>query len=179
MKTVTRNKRNYLSEDLIVNTWEDVASYYDELQHRAIEDKDGLLKWMADRSETDAVVDEEYRWRYIRQTCDTEDEAHAKVYENFIAHIMPKWMTVTNELNKKLAASPFINESDQERFFVYLRNLQSQLKLFREENIPLSQQIQLLSQEYGSIIGAMTIEHEGNEYTLPQAGVFLQNQDRA
>ena len=178
MKTVTRNKRNYLSEDLIVNTWEDVASYYDELQHRAIEDKDGLLKWMADRSETDAVVDEEYRWRYIRQTCDTEDEAQAKVYENFIAHIMPKWMTVTNELNKKLAASPFINELDQERFFVYLRNLQSQLKLFREENIPLSQQIQLLSQEYGSIIGAMTIEHEGNEYTLPQAGVFLQNQDR-
>nr|HPH87413.1 M3 family oligoendopeptidase [Chitinophagales bacterium] len=119
------------------------------------------------------------RWRYIRQTCDTEDEAHAKVYENFIEHIMPKWMTVTNELNKKVAASPFVNELDQERFFVYLRNLQSQLKLFREENIPLSQQIQLLSQEYGSIIGAMTIEHEGNEYTLPQAGVFLQNQDRA
>lgn len=178
MKTVTRNKRNYLAEDLTVNTWEDIAPYYEELSNREIDNKEDLLKWISDRSETDAVVDEEYRWRYIRQTCDTENEAHAKVYENFIEHIMPKWMSVTNQLNKKLVATNFINELDQERFFVYLRNIKSQLQLFREENIPLSQQTQLLSQEYGSIIGAMTIEHEGNEYTLPQAGVFLQNQDR-
>lgn len=101
-----------------------------------------------------------------------------KVYENFIEHIMPKWMSVSNQLNKKLAASDFIKELDQERFFVYLRNIKSQLQLFREENIPLSQQTQLLSQEYGSIIGAMTIEHEGNEFTLPQAAVFLQTMDR-
>ena len=44
MKTVTRNKRNYLSEDLIVNTWEDVAAYYDELQNRTMEDKDGMIE---------------------------------------------------------------------------------------------------------------------------------------
>ena len=178
MKTITRNKRKYLSDDLIINNWEDIGSYYQELSAREINSKEELLKWMADRSETDAVIDEEYRWRYIRQTCDTEDEVHSKIYEEFITHMMPKWMTVSNELNKKLAASDFINDLDHERFFVYLRNLKSQLKLFREENIPLSQQTQLLSQEYGTIIGAMMIEHEGNQYTLPQAAVFLQNQDR-
>lgn len=178
METITRKKRNFLAEDLTVNTWQDIASYFEELSNRNIESKTDLLKWMADRSETDAVVDEEYRWRYIRQTCDTENETYGKAYENFIEHIMPKWMTVSNELNKKLAASSLINELDNDRFFVYLRSLQSQLKLFREENIPLSQQTQLLSQEYGNTIGAMTIEHEGNEYTLPQAAVFLQNQDR-
>jgi oligoendopeptidase F len=178
MKTITRNKRAYLSDDLIVNTWQDIESYFDELLARNINNKEELIKWIADRSETDAVIDEEYRWRYIRQTCDTEDEVHAKIYEDFITHIMPKWMTISNELNKKLAACPSHNELDQERFFVYLRSLKSQLKLFREENISLSQQEQLLSQEYGTIIGAMTIEHDGNEYTLPQASVFLQNQDR-
>lgn len=178
MKTISRNKRKYLSEDLIVNTWEDIESYYDELSNRSINNKEELLKWLSDRSETDAVVDEEYRWRYIRQTCDTENEMHVKVYENFIEHIMPKWMSVSNQLNKKIAASEFLKELDQDRFFIYLRNLKAQLELFREENIPLSQQTQLLSQEYGSIIAAMTIEHEGNEYTLPQAAVFLQNQDR-
>jgi oligoendopeptidase F len=178
MKTITRDKRSYLSDDLIVNTWQDIESYFEELSARTINSKDDLMKWIADRSETDAVIDEEYRWRYIRQTCDTENEVHTKIYEDFITHIMPKWMTISNELNKKLAACSFINELDQERFFVYLRNLKSQLQLFREENITLSQQTQLLSQEYGTIIGAMTIEHEGNEYTLPQASVFLQNQDR-
>jgi oligoendopeptidase F len=179
MQTVTRNKRNFLDENLIINTWEDVESYYEALTARTLQNPDDLQRWMSDRSETDAALDEEYRWRYIRQTCDTEDETHAKVYENFIEHIMPKWMSVSNQLNKKLAESPFVGSLDKDRFFVYLRNLQAQLKLFREENIPLIQQIQLKSQEYGNIIGAMTIEHEGNEYTLPQAAVFLQNQDRA
>ena len=179
MKTITRDKRNFLAEDLVINTWQDIESYYKELSERNIESKDDLLKWMSDRSETDAVLDEEYRWRYIRQTCDTENEVHTKIYEDFITHMMPNWMTTSNELNKKLAASSFIKELDQERFFVYLRNLKAQLALFREENIPLSQQTQLLSQDYGTIIGAMTIEHNGNEYTLPQAAVFLQNQDRS
>lgn len=178
MKTITRNKRNFLAEELVLNTWEDVQSYFDALLNRTINSKDDLLKWIADRSETDAVVDEEYRWRYIRQTCDTENEIYSKTYENFIEHIMPKWMSVSNELNKKIASSEYISALDQERFFIYLRNLKSQLELFREENIPLTQEVQLLSQEYGNIIGAMTIEQEGKEYTLPQAGALLQNQDR-
>ncbi|MDB5227362.1 MAG: oligoendopeptidase [Bacteroidota bacterium] len=176
--TITRNKRNYLAENLTVNTWEDIETYYNELSSRSIENKDDLLKWISDRSETDAVVDEEYRWRYIRQTCDTENNEYTKAYEDFIQTITPKWMSVTNELNKKIAASPFVKELDQQRFFIYLRNLKTQLQIFREENIPLAQQTQLKAQEYGTIIGAMTIEHEGKEYTLPQASVFLQNENR-
>ena len=178
MKTITRNKRSYLADNLVVHTWQDIATYYDELSSRTIENKDELLKWMHDRSETDAVLDEEYRWRYIRQTCDTENEIDKKAYEDFIQMIMPNWMTFANQLNKKLAENPFINELDQERFFIYLRGLKKEISLFRDENIPLSQQVQLKSQEYGNAIAAMSIEHEGNEYTLPQAAVFLQNQDR-
>ena len=34
MKTITRNKRSYLSEDLIVNTWQDIESYFEELLAR-------------------------------------------------------------------------------------------------------------------------------------------------
>ncbi len=92
---------------------------------------------------------------------------------------MPNWMLLTNDLNKKLANNPHTEHLNQERFFIYLRGLKKQIEIFREENIPLTQQIQLLSQEYGSIIGAMTIEHAGQEYTMPQAAVMLQNQDRA
>lgn len=179
MKTITRNPRKYIAEDLLVKTWQDVVSYYSELSDRNIQNKEDLLKWIADRSEIDAAIDEESRWRYIRQTCDTESVEYKTDYENFIQDIMPNWMTVGNTLNKKLASSPYLKELDQDRFHVYLRQLEAQLKIFREENIPLSQQVQLLSQEYGAIIAAMTIEQDGKEYTLPQAGVFLQNQDRA
>ncbi|MFN8282865.1 MAG: M3 family oligoendopeptidase [Chitinophagales bacterium] len=178
MQTIKRNKRSYLDDSLVIHTWQDIESYYTELSNRAINNKEELLKWMSDRSETDAVLDEEYRWRYIRQTCDTENETHKDAYEDFIQTIMPNWMTFSNELNKKLAENNAVDELDQERFFIYLRGLRKQIELFRTENIPLSQQVQLKSQEYGSTIAAMTIEHEDNEYTLPQAAVFLQNQDR-
>ena len=178
MKFIAQKERHYLSKELIVNTWEDIQSYFDELLNRTINSKDELLKWIADRSETDAVVDEEYRWRYIKQSCNTEDDVHKKVYENFIEHIMPKWLSATNLLNKKLADCEYLKDLDQERFFVYLRHLKAQLQLFREENISLAQQTQLLSQEYGATIGAMTIEYEGKEYTLPQTTVFLQSQDK-
>ena len=175
---ITREKRTFLDDHLLVKTWQDIEPYFTQLTERKIDSKEDLLKWMADRSETDAVVDEEYRWRYVRQTCDTENEAYTKAYEDFIQTIMPNWLSITNKLNKKIAESPYMNELDAQRFFVYLRNLKTQLRIFREENIPLSQQVQLKSQEYGSIIGAMTIEHEEKEYTLPQAAVFLQNEDR-
>ncbi|MEZ5053648.1 MAG: M3 family oligoendopeptidase [Chitinophagales bacterium] len=177
-QTIQRKKRNFIPETLKVEDWNDVSSYYTELSERTIGNKEDLLRWMADRSELDAIVDDEYRWRYIHQTCDTENEVYKSAYERFIQDIMPNWMNTSNTLNKKIAAAPFIETLDKSRFFVYLRNLQAQLALFREENIPLSQQIQLLSQEYGSTIGAMTIEHEGKEYTLPQAAVFMQRQDR-
>lgn len=175
---IQRDKRKYLSEDLAINSWQDIESYYTELLERKIESKEALMKWISDRSETDAVIDEEYRWRYIRQTCDTENESYTKAYEDFIQTIMPNWMSVSNKLNKKIAENSFVTGLDQERFFIYLRNLKTQLRIFSEENIPLSQQIQLKAQEYGTIIGAMTIEHEGKEYTLPQAAVFLQNENR-
>lgn len=179
MKIITRNKRNYLSDDLTIKTWKDIESNFTELSNRVINDKEELLKWIADRSETDAVVDEEYRWRYIRQTCDTENENYKKAYEDFIQNIMPNWMTLTNQLNKKIAEHPALNEIDQNRFSVYLRSLKAQLQLFREENIPLSQQTQMKTQEYGAAIGAMVIEHDGNEFTMPQAAVFLMNEDRS
>jgi oligoendopeptidase F len=36
----------------------------------------------------------------------------------------------------------------------------------------------VLQQQYGSIAGKMMIEHEGHEYTLQQAGKFLESEDR-
>src|SRR6476620_9184573 len=118
--TITRNKRKFLDDNLTVNSWQDIEPYFTELSGRAINSKEDLLKWIGDRSETDAVVDEEYRWRYIRQTCDTENESYKKAYEDFIQTIMPNWMSVTNQLNKKIASDPHVKELDQQRFFIYL-----------------------------------------------------------
>jgi oligoendopeptidase F len=56
--------------------------------------------------------------------------------------------------------------------------MEKDVKIFREENIPIETEIASLSQRYGSISGAMDIEHEGKEMTLQQAAVMLQSTDR-
>src|SRR5690606_28549992 len=67
---------------------------------------------------------------------------------------------------------------DTEKYKIYIRSIKNQLEIFRTENIPLMTELQVLQQKYGAIVGAMSIEHEGKEYTLEQAFVFLQNQNR-
>ena len=50
--------------------------------------------------------------------------------------------------------------------------------MFREENIPLLTEIQQLSNEYGQISGAMTVEVNGKTSTMQQAAVELKSTDR-
>src|SRR5690606_13632612 len=53
------------------------------------------------------------------------------------------------------------------------------IEIFREENVPLFTAINTGTQKYGQISGAMTVEVDGKELTLQQAGVLLMSTDRA
>jgi oligoendopeptidase F len=177
-QTIARPARKFVSEQLAINSWGDLENYYSQLLQRELNSVADLKQLLADRSELDKIVEEDYRWRYVHQTCDTENKAFTEAYEKFLNEILPHLMNVGNDLNKKIAGSAYFDELETDRFFVYKRNLKSALELFRAENIPLKQQEQLRAQEYGQAIGAMTIEHNGEEYTMPQAGKFLQHPDR-
>ncbi|MFA5259767.1 MAG: M3 family oligoendopeptidase, partial [Candidatus Omnitrophota bacterium] len=61
---------------------------------------------------------------------------------------------------------------------VYEREVRADVQLFREENIPLATDLELLSQEYQTICGAMVVFFDGEERTLPQMSQYLQNPDR-
>jgi len=60
-----------------------------------------------------------------------------------------------------------------------LRNLKKEVELFREANIPLFTEMNTETQKYAEISGAMTVNINEQEMTLPQAGVLLQSTDRA
>src|SRR6202008_2381052 len=68
---------------------------------------------------------------------------------------------------------------DKEKYKIYLREVENDLKLFREENIPLYTQLSTEEQKYAAMSGDMTINYEGKELTLQQAGVYLKNNDRS
>jgi oligoendopeptidase F len=112
-------------------------------------------------------------------TCDTTDKSLEDAFTYFCMEIQPQMQPYADALNKKLIASPFTTELDKEQYFTYLRSVKKSIELFRTENIPLQAELSVLQQQYGTIAGKMTIEMNGQEYTLQQASQFLENEDRA
>lgn len=170
-------KRNYLPKDLTIE-WPVLEPIFNELLSRKISSVDELEKWLKDKSEVEAALEEDFAWRYIKMSCDTANEELVKSFQYFAMEIEPKIAPIGNELNKKLIDSPFVKDLDQDKYFVYLRGVKKALALFREENIPLQTELQVEQQKYQGITGAMSVTLNGQEYTLEQAANFLKDLDR-
>lgn len=170
-------QRNYLPKNLNTD-WETLEPIFNELLNREIKSVEELQKWLKDKSELEAALEEDFAWRYIKMSCDTANEDLVKSFQYFATEIEPKIAPIANELNKKLIASDYLKELDQEKYFVYLRSIKKSLELFREKNIPLQTELQVEQQKYQGITGAMSVTLNGQEYTLEQAANFLKDLNR-
>ncbi|MDW3651357.1 MAG: M3 family oligoendopeptidase [Bacteroidia bacterium] len=171
--------RTFLPTDFEITDWESIKIYYDQLMEAEPDSVEKLEKYLKKRNELDGIVSEEYAWRYIRMTCNTQDEKIKEAFQFFVKEIIPHVSVCEDKLNRKLAANPYFNELDNNLYLTYTRQVKRAIEMFREANIPLSTEVQSLSQEYGSTMGAMTIEHEGKELTLQQAGKYMENRDQS
>jgi len=171
--------RHFLPADFVVTNWETLEPYFKELLDRSITSDEDLRQWLKDQSELEAVINEDACWRQINMTRDTANKNLEEQFNFFCLEIQPKIQPYADALNKKLVNHPLTKNLNPERYFTYLRNIRKSIELFREENIPVQAEIAVLQQQYGQVSGEMTIEINGNEYTLQQAGKFLENEDRS
>ena len=175
-----KNTRRFLPCDLVIGQWEDLKTYFEQLDERVLENAADLENFIWDVSEVEAVLEEELGWRYIRMTCDTQNETYARAYQQFIAEIQPHTMAFNDRFNQKIQAFPDKDRLPQFALYkVYFRNLENEIALFREENIPLHTELSEKAQEFGSISGKMEVEVEGESYTMQQASRFMEKTDRA
>lgn len=180
MEKINRPKRTFLPEDFKVSDWNSLKPFFENLLSRELVDVQSLRKWLSDRSELESVISEDMGWRYIKMTCYTDNEEYARSYQDFVENIQPQIAPLVDQLNKKLAASPFLTRLEEEPGFkILIRNLKKDIELFREENIPLFTQINTDTQKYAQISGAMMVEINDKELTLQQASVILQSTDRS
>ena len=176
---IKKIERSFVPQDFTVTTWENLEPFFKTLLEREINSSADLEQWLKDISEIEAVISEDACWRQIKMTCDTTDKSLEESFTFFCMEIQPKLQPYSDALNKKLIASPFTKELDQDKFYTYLRSVKKNIDLFREENIPLQAELSVMQQQYGAIAGKMTVEVKGQEYTLQQAAKFLENEDRA
>ncbi|WP_158796818.1 M3 family oligoendopeptidase [Pedobacter sp. L105] len=174
---IPKKTRTYIPQELEIK-WDTLSPILDELLNRTINDVTELEHWLKDKSELEAALEEDFAWRYIKMSCDTANEELVSSFQYFATEIEPKISPVGNLLNKKFVESPFIDELDKDKYFVYLRAVKKALEIYREENVELFTKIQVTQQKYQAASGAMSVTINGQEYTLVQASNFIKDVNR-
>lgn len=120
-------QRHYLNPDFKITNWDALKPLLDELKNREIKSAEDLKKWLKDHSELEAVISEDGAWRYIKMTCNTQDEALQNDFNFFVTEIEPHLAPYANDLNKKLVESPFLNALTGDGYEVYIRGVKKTL----------------------------------------------------
>ena len=173
-----RPPRRFLPDDLSITGWAVLEPYFQDLENRAINSLADLEAWLLDVSEMESVLEEDLAWRYIHMSIDTTDEELKTAFELFVREIQPKVAPYDNAFDKKLVACPYLDELDQEKYRIHLRKVKKAIEIYREENIPLFTELSSESQQFGMIAGKMTVNVNGKDLTLQQAGKLLLETDR-
>lgn len=176
---IKKIKRDFLPADFEVKDWQSLEPFFKELAERKIDTVATLKKWLKDVSELESVISEDACWRQIKMTCDTENKELENAFNFFMMEIQPKIQPYSDLLNRKLVENPLTKDLDTSTYFTYLRNVKKNIDLFREANIPLQAELSVEAQRFGMISGKMTVEVNGQEYTLQQAAKFLEDPDRS
>ncbi|HXF83330.1 MAG TPA: M3 family oligoendopeptidase, partial [bacterium] len=117
--------------------------------------------------------------RYIAMTTQTDDPVREQAYNHFVQEIDPQTKPMWHALDVRYLQSPYRRELPPERYAVMDRIVETNVALFRPENVPLETEEALLAKDYQKITGAMTVTFRGTELTLPQAAKYLEEPDRA
>lgn len=176
---MTQMMTDFVPAEFDAHSWEVVEPLYTELQNRPVESIEDFERWLLDRSELDAAVSESAAKRYVNMTCDTADKDKEKAYLDFVENVMPKLKPASFELDKRQAALAEVHALPAERYSVLERDVKAGVELYRDENVPIQTELAKMDQQYDATIGAMTVEFDGDEKTLPQMGTYQESQDRS
>lgn len=170
--------RRLLPANFSITDWASLEPHFIELERREINSVQDLQQWLEDWSEIDSLMEEDLAWRYIKMTCNTAHGEYAQAYEFFVQEILPHASPVADRLNRKLVNSPFASQLTSAEHQLVLRSARTGIEIYRDENVPLISEMQSEQQKFGAISGAMTIDIDGQELTMQQAGVQLLEPNR-
>lgn len=138
-----------------------------------------LERWLLDWGELSAAIDEESTRRYIAMTCHTEDAAAEKAYLHFVGEIEPRIKPRQFTLAQLYLVHAQRPRLPRDRYAVLDRDVEVQVELFRQENIPLQTDETKTGQQYQKLMGSLTVQFRGEERTLIQVSRYLEEPDRA
>ncbi len=160
-------------EDIKDWGWENFKPYADQLLQIEIS-ADNIEVWLAGYTQLGRLVMELGQQSQVAMTQDTTDEEANQRFMHFNDNVLPAMMTLQNQLDMKLVASDLVPAGME----IAILKAKTDIELFTEANLPLISQENNLSTEYQRVIGAQTVEWDGEEVTLSQLSPVFLEKDR-
>ena len=154
--------------------WDKIEPFARRLEERELTE-DNVIGWLDDWARLTNLIDETFSRLSVAVTVDTTDEVIERRYNAYMEEVLQPARIAEQRLKEKLIASGLEPAGTEIR----LRNMRTEAELFREENVPLFTQESKLGTEYDKIVGAQTVQWEGEERTISQMSPVYQDIDRA
>jgi oligoendopeptidase F len=153
--------------------WDDVRPYFEELAARPL-DVDNVEVWLSDWSLLESLLSEAMALANFAYSCNTADPEREAAQLRFGTQIAPK----AREDRAKLQARLVTLGYSRPGLDTVVQRFKNQLQLFAPANVPLFAELSKLSTRWSKVIGAMTVDWEGEEKTPQQMFPFLEDNDR-
>lgn len=176
---IVKRPRKYISERVVFSNWENVQPELEKLESFSITNRASLEEFLHRWSELFMILQEQLARRYIEMTRFTDSKEKREAYTSFYSNIFSRAEPYRMKLLERYYRSSYRESLDEFRYENFDKIVSNTLELFREENLPLEVREKELAAEYGSIMGSLTVEYEGKEYTLLQLSQFQQETDRS
>lgn len=157
-------------------TWDDIAPLYDALAARPLQpgDTPAIEQWLLEWNALDVAIGEAASLAHVAASCDTLDPAKEEADLRFSSQIAPQRNEQVVRLSNKLLDTGYTRDDLE----TTLRRFRTERDIFREESIPLEQDLSNLNSRYNKLTGGMTVEWEGSEIPLPRLNPFMLDPDR-
>ena len=163
------------SPDALRNaTWDDLAPYYEDLATRPL-DLANVEAWLKDWSDFESMLSEAASLALFAYSCDTADPEKEKAQLRFGSEIDPMAEEQRSRLQRRLVELGY-ETPDLATTVTRFRN---QLEIFKPANVPLFKELVKLATGWAKVIGAMTVDWDGEEKTPAQMWPYLEDNDRA
>ncbi len=161
-------------EEFADMTWEQIEPLYTSLAERELTDDAATEQWLKDWNDLDTSLMEAASVANVEVSCDSQNPEKEARHLKFSSEIMPKAGKIMNELNGKWLDSGYAPEGLEQ----VLKRARTDREIFREENVPLNQELSKLSNAYNKAAGAMTVKWDGEDVPLSRLNPFLEDPDR-
>jgi oligoendopeptidase F len=151
----------------------DYQPYIDDLLGRTL-NADNVDAFLRDWTRLSDLLSEVGSRLGVATTQNTADEDAKGRYVKFVETIFPPSQMAEQQLKEKLLASGLSPAG----FEIPLRNMRLEVEIFRAENLPLMVEEQKLGVAFDEVMGAMTIQWEGQEIAMKEIEPVGNNPDR-